>query len=375
MTEQKWSPETWAVYDLGWLEEIWLKLQVRSVCSYFQTWGWIGTWLSCIPAEQRPAVLSISRNGDVVGLCALGTNRVKRRLASSRSLFINESGMPSYDRVTMEHNGILAEREDETSVIGVALKYLTDTRQDWEEIFLSGVDDGLVATYQNAALACGLRARVASVTPFYIVDLDKIRRSQQHYLGHLSANTRYQIRRSKRAYLEQGEVHVRAATDLREAQAFLDDLKRLHQSYWERRAEVGAFGTEFSWRFHQTLVETRFPHAEIQLLRIAAGDTLIGYMYNFLHNGVVYNYQTGFVYPPDDSRMKPGLLSHAEAIEYNLIAGLRTYDLLMGNHRYKTSLSTDTESMSWLRVQRPKLKFHLEDAVYSLRDRVRRLRS
>ena len=62
------------------------------------------------------------------------------------------------------------------------------------------------------------------------------------------------------------------------------------------------------------------------MLRITAGGRIIGYLYNFVHAGHVYNYQSGFAYE-DDPVVKPGFVSHYLAIEHYL-AGTATIDLI-----------------------------------------------
>ena len=35
--------------DMKFVEELWTDLQKRSVHSYFNSWGWISTWLTSLP--------------------------------------------------------------------------------------------------------------------------------------------------------------------------------------------------------------------------------------------------------------------------------------------------------------------------------------
>ena len=77
-----------------------------------------------------------------------------------------------------------------------------------------------------------------------------------------------------------------------------------------------AFASGFFADFHRALVTKQSDTGEIQLLRISAGKKLIGSLYNFVKNGRIYAYQSGFNYDPDP-RLKPGLVSHCLAIEQN----------------------------------------------------------
>jgi CelD/BcsL family acetyltransferase involved in cellulose biosynthesis len=105
-------------------------------------------------------------------------------------------------------------------------------------------------------------------------------------------------------------------------------------------------------------------------LRVVGEGGTIGCLYNFLFRGRVYAYQSGLAYSPDN-RLKPGLVSHDEAMELNRKAGARVYDFLAGEARYKASLSTGVAQLSWVVVQRPRFDFKLEEAIRSLKRRTR----
>ena len=118
--------------------------------------------------------------------------------------------------------------------------------------------------------------------------------------------------------------------------------------------------------FHRDLISRRFRAGEIQLLRVLAGEKRIGCLYNFVKDGHVYAYQSGFDYGTD-SRLKPGLVSHCLAINFNLAKGAQIYDFMAGDSRYKKSLGTDFVEMSWLVLQRPIRRLRFENALLSIK--------
>jgi CelD/BcsL family acetyltransferase involved in cellulose biosynthesis len=65
----------------------------------------------------------------------------------------------------------------------------------------------------------------------------------------------------------------------------------------------------------------------------------------------VSNYQTGFRYD-EDGRFKPGLVSHAQAIQFSVDDDARVYDLLMGDQRFKRSLAKNEAQMMWVVLRR-----------------------
>ncbi len=146
------------------------------------------------------------------------------------------------------------------------------------------------------------------------------------YLATLSANARYQLRRSARLYAARsGPLAIAAAAGEAEALAWLDALAALHGETWRRRGKPGAFAAPFALRFHRALVARALARGELELLHVAAGGETLGYLYNFRLRGRVYAYQSGFAPADGTAHAKPGLTCHHLAIERALAAGDRAY--------------------------------------------------
>jgi CelD/BcsL family acetyltransferase involved in cellulose biosynthesis len=103
------------------------------------------------------------------------------------------------------------------------------------------------------------------------------------------------------------------------------------------------------------------------------GDHSVGYLYNMIHGGHVLQYQSGFDYELSDSTSwRPGVICHALAIEHYLSLGMETYDFLAGDQRYKKELSTASDELTWSTLQRPRLKFDMEQRLRKLEGFIRR---
>lgn len=318
---------------------VWRSLQAQVDASFFQGWNWVG----CLAARRfpDPVLLQAHIEGALVGLALF--NR-RRNLPGPDVLWLGESGAAQLDAVFVEHNGVLGG----TGYLGACLHAATRAPIDGRvsrfgrRLVLSGVD----AAHLAAATGPGMvrHHHVARVAPF--VDLDRLRATSTGYLESLSANTRYQIRRSTRRYEEVGPVTLRRAGSVAEALDFLDGLAVLHQASWTSRGRPGAFANEAFRAFHQALIGRAFADGEIDLLLVAAGSQTVGYLYNFRFRGRVHAYQSGFVYG-DDPHCKPGLTCHHLAIEYYAAAGMAQYDFLAGEDRYKTSLANASTTLHW----------------------------
>jgi CelD/BcsL family acetyltransferase involved in cellulose biosynthesis len=344
---------------------IWRSLEAAAQPLYFLTWGWIVTWLACLPRDEVPALAVVTEHGQPIAAGFLGQRRVFRNgLVASRARYLNATGSIAHDEVCAEHNALLC-------APGHALRaadLIALLPDDWDELFLPALDPAAFADLaggEGAAIgACRLRVDREVAAPF--VDLAQVRAHPDGYLGLLGANTRGQIRRARRAV---GPTTLEVARDRAEARAIFDELIAMHARTWTTRGQVGAFADPWFRRFHEHLIETRFDHGEIELSRLRAGDATLGCLYNFVANGRVLFYQSGLA-TYADKHVKPGYLCHAAAIERAAAAGHAIYDLLGGEARYKQCLATSASRLTWLRIQQPRIRFAVEDW---LRERKRSL--
>lgn len=317
--------------DWGRLGREWRAAEARADATFFQSW----TWLGCLAAERFPKPLLVRAergDGQVVGL-ALFNRRLIR-------LCLGESGRPSLDAPFVEHNAPLITRDAPPGTLAAMLAE-AHRAAGWRNLVLSGVPPEVVDAVE--AVAWRDQARPA---PF--VDLDAVRAAGGDYLAGLSANARQQIRRSMRRYAERdGPLRVETARTEVEALTWLAALARLHRASWLRRGRTGAFGAPFFDRFHRALVPEALRRGELELVRVTAGERVLGYLYNVQSGGRVHAYQSGFA-PEDDAALKPGLTCHVLAIQRALAGGQRVYDFMAGEQRYKRSLAPAESTLRWV---------------------------
>jgi CelD/BcsL family acetyltransferase involved in cellulose biosynthesis len=336
--------------DFAGLASRWQALEAEAALSFFQTW----TWAGCLAGERFPDPLVL--NAEVDGLVvALALFNRRRRWLRRPVLHLGESGQSALDATFIEHNGPLVRRGWEwllPDLLAAALRTPGWAPPKWApwggcRVALSGVSD---AVLQAAGVGGGV-VRWLRTQPAPWVDLKALRRSGQPFLASLSANTRYQLRRSERDYAATGPVALRHAENVPEAWEMLDRLAELHQATWNRRGQPGAFARPAFRRFHRALLERAMPRGEADLLRVAAGERVLGYLYNFRFRGRVLAYQSGFDYAHAGPHEKPGLTCHHVAIEAALAEGMDGYDFLAGAQRYKSSLGgTAVAPLYWCEI-------------------------
>ncbi len=344
------------------LAGMWCDLEPSCDASFFQSWGWIGAWLRSLPVSTPLRGIIAETDGELTGLAVLARATVTRhRLLRSNALFLNEAGIAGYDFI-IEHNGFLLKSGSEQPTLNACLHFLATEVDGWDEIFIGGIrqDSPL---FQSAVLAeHNIQLRVLRTSSSRYVDLEELRQSGRDYLDTLSSNTRYQVRRALRKHESSGPLTLSVAATLEQAHAYFDRMKELHQAYWVGKGKRGSFANNHWEEFHRRLIDERFPHGEIQLLQIAAGEKTIGYLYNFVRNGWVYALQSGFQYEKNHT-LHPGYVCHTLAIEHNLKQGAKIYDFLAGDAQYKSSLGRNDHALVWVVLQRRRWKFKIEDGL------------
>ena len=342
------------------VEAIWRRLADAARPSYFLSWGWIESWLACLPAEQRPELAVVADDGVPVAACFLRHRRILRHhVVPSDALFMNATGVETLDELCAEHNGLLRMPDAGVSIGDLVALLLPAS---WDELHLSAIDrDTLPASTADYRVVVDREA----ACPY--IDLARVRAAPGGYESLLGSATRAQVRRARR---RAGELRVEIARDAHEAIEIYDELVRLHTASWQARGQPGAFADPWFDRFHRRLIAQRFDHGEIQLIRVSSATTL-GCIYNFVSAGRVEFYQSGLAISAD-AKDKPGYVCHAAAIEHAARAGHAIYDLLGGDARYKQSLSTDETHLVWARVQRHTMRFAIEDRLRQWRQAARR---
>ena len=332
--------------------------------SFFTRWLCIGTWLETLPGSVEKFVLRAFLGGRLVAMAIL-VRRSERRhgFVAARQLHFNAAGDPSCD-FTIEHNGFASSGIDEARLWAGFLDWFRGAGTLGDELVLPGLTDPGPLPPRPA----GLFHRIHSV-PAYRVDLARVAAADGDPTVLLSRNSREQLNRAMRRCAEAGTLTIEEAASPEEALAYFAALEPLHVAGWTRRGKSHSFTHPFFARFHRRLIAVGMARAAIQMLRVKAGPTVLGYLYNFRDRGRVFAYQSGF--DRADQR-RPGYVCHALAIRRNAEKGEHVYDFMAGDNRLKQSFASESYTMSWHTLQRPLLRFRLEQAAREMRALVRR---
>jgi hypothetical protein len=330
--------------------------------------------------------------GEVVCLGLLRRGVEKRHLfVRSRTLYLHQTGDEEQDVIYIEYNNFLTDRRY-GQVASEAVRFLMDHAGDaggFDELQMGGVDAAAYAAVKSA----GFATHVYAHHPSAFVDLEAVRAAGGDYLATLSANTRYQIRRSLKAYKARGPLAVQPARSVAEALQFFDELGVFHERAWRGRMEappwrlpLDRLGERLGWRrppggawrfpflvaFHKRMIESRFDSGDVETVRITCGDEPIGYIHGLVRGGWIGSYLNGFAFEADN-KLKPGLTSFCLYIQDKLKSDAQVIDFLAGDERYKTSLGQPGPDLYWVQVQQDRPQLRAERALRRVKRRVERL--
>jgi hypothetical protein len=127
--------------DFSSIEDEWRSLETSERVSFFVTWDWIGSLLEALPATAAVQVVRVRSAARTVAMALLAQGVERRRgVIRSRALYLNETGIPEYDAITLEHNGVVALGGLEHAAVQAVLAGL-DRRDDWDETIFHRMSD------------------------------------------------------------------------------------------------------------------------------------------------------------------------------------------------------------------------------------------
>jgi CelD/BcsL family acetyltransferase involved in cellulose biosynthesis len=335
-----------------------------SIPSFFLTTDWVATWIETFGPQLGPEIVFFSDPTGDLAACILVHRSERRGPVFIRRLYLNTAGEDESDETFLERNTLLCAAGREQDAAAALGRYLLG--QSWDELILNGCLRSTTIAAITSAFA-GTKQVCSTRSNFY-VDLGALRTSGKAYDCALSAKTRYNIRQSLKLYEQIGPLRTRFASDERDAQVLLTKLAELHQSRWEAKSMPGAFASAKFMHLHRTLIARLFSKNAVELVEVTAGDTPIGFLYNFVLGSTVSFYQCGFNYS-ENKRLRPGLVSLFLVIGEYIKRGLDEFDLMEGDTEYKRSLSSAARELDWIVIERPTWKHRLLNGLTLLKDR------
>lgn len=338
----------------------WLTLLERSGTNHPTLLpSWLSAWWSVFgPKNGRTlkAGLFFAENR-LVGLAPMLSRRYWYRPGIPfRRLEFLGSGEGEADEICSDYLSIIAEAGFESAVArAFARAVVLGEFGSHDEVVLSVMDSStlLPVFLEREFRERGFDAQLRQTALCPYIPLPA---SWDAYLAALPRTRRYFIRKSLRDWerFSGGEYRVERVKSAADVSRGMQILRSLHDDRWSAERPCGAFGSPAFSRFHQIMLPELFANGSLDLCWLTLRDEPVAVVYNIVHSGRCYFYQSGrsLLLPKS---IRPGIVLHASAIRNAIEAGLREYDFLAGASRYKLELSLATRPLVTLRAARPSL--------------------
>ena len=315
------------------------------------SWTWVATWLDAYgdAVDHRFLVATDPATGAPVAITLATTGQGQRRgPLPVRTAHLGTAG--ERGGVYVEYNRILALPGHRAA----ALQAFTDrlARRRW--LVWPGVDyvelNGFAPEELDRWDAPGF---AFDTHVCRVVDLDALRASGTPLDRAFGGQIGRKLRKNARWFTERyGPIATEWVTDPVRAQVIFGELVELHQARWVAAGEPGSFASERLVRFHRAMIDRLLPSGRVVLVRVTAGERLVGVSYSFNEHGALNHYQWGLMdVGPAENSLSPGFVTGHALLEQALDRGFREVNWLGGDARWKRELSTTTRGLVW--AERP----------------------
>jgi CelD/BcsL family acetyltransferase involved in cellulose biosynthesis len=340
---------------------LWQKMCASMPHPFFLSWPWIENVLETSPSLAGVRLLTIGEATPAAAALLFESSVVRRGVLRVKSLGLNAQGPGQAAGLTPEYLGLLVDPASEAKYWELFLDHLLQNSGKWHEILLEGAAPRLVDAWTKR----GQRVRETLRSPSRQTDLARVRSAKDaSFLSMIPPRARSRIRATTRSVQERlGPVTCELAATPQQADQYFSEFKDLHERRWKDDPSGGAFAADGWEAFHRRLIERHYASGILCLARIKAGETTLGVLYFFLHQGTVHFYQCGINYDACLANESPGLLLHVQMIEHFAAQGFATYDFMAGDAQYKRTLATDSVDLWWGALQAPRLSLRAEAAA------------
>ena len=333
----------------------------------FRTSSWCLSWMEHVRPDARPFVVVVrDDDGTLLGLAPLC--KLKYR---DHGLSLNAISPAGREVVSGDYLDYLAVPSARNRVYPAILDFLWEKRSEWELLVVGEVADGgdlyrAVQTFSDTK-ELPIRMQEERICPY--IELPP---TFEDYLGGMSQQFRWKIRRDTRDILEKFGAQVEVITEPEQVRDNLPILAALHTAHWQRVNQPGNMGRP---GFLECLKQfCANPSAGVRprlyILRHEQKPAAAVIMFWFAKTASFY--QAGW--DPDSPlvRRTPGTVLLTQTIKDAIEHGLSYYDFLRGDESYKGRLTKSSRRTVTLLVARSFLAKKYLDAA-RLKDMVKRV--
>lgn len=328
--------------DTGFLEleDEWKAILPQTPANtIFLTWEWLSTWWEAFGRGKQLYVLTFREGSNLVGVlpCYLH-KRPLRPFGKIRELRFLGTG----ESVRSEYLDFICLPEYREECLAELAEHIFRYR-NWD-----------IAVFSDLAADSGLagfpargfpRAEIINREPCYSVEIPA---DFETYLKGIDARMRRNIRNRRRNLERDFRLEYHRLQDAEDLERWMEDFQRLHAARLKERGLPSKFSDPRYALFHSRLSRIFRESGWLFAVDLRLDGEMVAARYNFLYNGTVYDYQTGYAPEYGQRGIMQALISYA--IEDCTREGIGKFDFLAGDDDYKRHFSNSEGTVVSFRI-------------------------
>lgn len=308
----------------------WSRLLDSSLApTVFDTWEWQFLATKFFLEKQLPNILTVREGSDLVAILPLR----HRRLTIGHMIPVM-AWAPLGGSLT-DYNNLIVKQGYAKIVFPAFSDYLRQSGRplDLENVLPGGPLDML----GHHLTGNGWRAAVYETKTALVTELPK---DHTDFLKSLKKKFRKTMRNNQNYMDRDGGYAYRWEKPTEE---LLTALISLHTSRWQYKGESGALARQRIRNFHAALGRMEALPFSIDYFTIRHHEKIAAILYGFTYRNRFYAYLSGF--DMSHNRISPGNMVINESIRALMDRGIRTFDMLRGDMKYKQTWATASMDM------------------------------
>ncbi len=353
------SHKVYSTTQLLLLENKWTTLFNRADSEFFLSWRWIASFAhNALDNGYTLHLTEAIHCDETVGLgFFVKTQETRNILFRYTQLYLHKTGNDALDKSWIEYNDFVLDARAPKAIRAAMWSFVISHFSDVDE-FILGVSEKSVCDETNAIFKRFLVRDYLHSIGY------KLPISADGDTKYKSAQTRSQIRRSNKL-IEQMGITFTVSNDTEAYLSALAKLQPIHKNTWEKES---GFYTDTFVR-HMTLLAKYSDSTQLISAELSDAERTVAVLIGFVHKDTFYYYLSANE-KSTNNKIKYGLSLHHFVIQWCSQQGLKYYDFLAGDYRYKRSFTDNILQFSYLFFQRPSLKTKLEHWLRGIKKRL-----
>jgi CelD/BcsL family acetyltransferase involved in cellulose biosynthesis len=363
---------------LAALREDWRVLLAASAApEIFQTHEWMSTWWDVFGGGPRELfIVTVRDAGRLVGLAPFQIRTI-RRLGPTRlqRLEFIGTGEPEADEVCSDFLDVVVAPGYAEPVCVSIWAQLVAARGAWDEaIFTNVLGRSVMAQHLRPLARPNARSsRTEARSERFFIDLTA--GDFDAYLERLSKKRRKRLAYSRRRLEKEGQLTEQRLQRSEDIPMFLAEIARLNRLRRSSQKKSSAFESERFRLFHALLAPRLWELGALDLRLWWRDGQCVAALYNLLHDGTIYYYQSGFD-TAAFGNLSPGLVTLVHTIEWGFNNACRRFDFQVGSKGgYKEEYACQTEPTVSVSLYNDSAAGHVMRSARDLRQVIRSLRA